>query len=170
MYDNLRNRLDFDDLLFESRNKDYGAYKLRKRYNSVLIASIAFASLFVSSAVILPFVINPHSDKILGGGLNYVQVSMENFDPPEEQIFVPPAPPPPDASQVQEIVKYIPPVVVDSVLPLETTLAANDQILSQSTRDKIIAGGTGTGEDLLSGVGSVSDVPFFLVEVMPAFK
>ena len=48
MYDNLRKKIDFDDLLFESRNKDYGAYQLRKRYNSVVIAGIILASILVS--------------------------------------------------------------------------------------------------------------------------
>jgi protein TonB len=61
MFDNLRDTLEFDDLLFETRNRDYGAYQLRKRYNSVMVAGIIIASLLVSAAVILPFVITPRS-------------------------------------------------------------------------------------------------------------
>ena len=49
MFDNLRDRLDFDDLLFETRNRDYGAYQLRKRYNSVVIAGIILAYITVSA-------------------------------------------------------------------------------------------------------------------------
>jgi protein TonB len=171
MYDNLRNVLDFDDLLFESRNKDYGAYKLRKRYNSVLGFCIIAASLLVSSAIVLPFVINPESDEIHGRRVNYVHVNMQSFEPPVDQIHVPPAPPPPNPVKVQEIVKYVPPVVVDTLLPFETTLATPDQILSQTTTDALISGGTGTGDNLISGYdGMGSDEPFFLVEVMPAFR
>ena len=171
MDDNLKEVPDFDDLLFEMRNKDYGAYQLRKRYNSVVIAGIILASLMVSSAVILPFILTPHSDHVLSGGIRYVQVQMENLEPPTEEIIVPPAPPPPEAARIQEIVKYIPPVVVDSVLPLETSQATTDEFLAQSSSDKIEVKGTGTGEDLLSGQdGTETDEPFFLVEVMPAFK
>jgi len=171
MYDNLRNVLDFDDLLFESRNMDYGAYQLRKRYNSVLVVCILIASVLVSSVIVLPFVINPRSDKIYGKRINYVQVSMESFDPPVDQIFIPPAPPPPNHVKVQEIIKYVPPVVVDTVLPLEPEMATADQILTQTTADDAMSGGTGSGDDLLSGQGGMgSDEPFFLVEVMPAFK
>jgi hypothetical protein len=36
---------DLDDLLFESRNKEYGAYQLRKKYNSVVIGGIIISSL-----------------------------------------------------------------------------------------------------------------------------
>ena len=171
MYDNLRNVLDFDDLLFEKRNKDYGAYQLRKRYNSVLIAGIILASLLVSSAVVLPFILTPHSDHILSGGISYVRVQMENLEPPDDKIIVPPAPLPPPAAPIQEVVKYIPPVVVDTVLPLETSQVTTDQILAQSLSDQIEAKGTGTGEDLLSGQdGTETDEPFFMVEVMPSFK
>ncbi len=171
MFDNLRDVLDFDDLLFEKRNRDYGAYMLRKKYNSVIVASIAAAILIVSSAVILPFVLKPDSDHVLAGGGSFIQVSMENFEPPPEQIIVPPAPPPPQASKAQEIVKYVPPVVVDSVSPLELALPTNDQLENQSNNDQIQVVGTGSGDELLSGDGGVtSDEPFFLVEVMPSFK
>jgi protein TonB len=171
MFDNLRDVLDFNDLLFEKRNREYGAFMLRKRYNSVVFASIIIAVLMVGSVVILPFVLTPHSDHVLAGGLSYVQVNMENFEPPTEQIFVPPAPPPPEASPVQEAIKYTPPVVVDSVPPLETSLSTTDQVLSQGFSDQIQVTGTGSGEELLTGDGGViTDEPFLLVEVMPSFK
>jgi len=171
MYDNLRNVLDFDDLLFESRNKEYGAYQLRKKYNSVLIVGIILATFIVSLAVVLPFIFTPHSNHVLSGGISYVQVQMQNLKPPPDEIIVPPAPPPPEASKIQEIVKYVPPVVVDTVLPLEPSLVTTDQILAQSENDQIVSGSNGTGEDLLSGQeGIATDEPFIMVEVMPSFK
>jgi periplasmic protein TonB len=171
MYDNLRKVMDFDDLLFESRNKDYGAYQLRKRYNAVVIAGILMASIAISIAVVLPFILTSNNERIVRGGTNYVRVDMENLEPPPEEIIVPPAPPPPEAAHIQEIAKYVPPVVVDSVLPLETTLPTTDQILSQSEGDQIEVNGTGTGDDLLSGQeGTETDEPFLFVEVMPSFK
>jgi periplasmic protein TonB len=171
MFDNLRDTLDFDDLLFETRNRDYGAYQLRKRYNSVMVAGIILGSLMVAAAVILPFVISPHSDKVLTGGISYVQVQMENLDPPVDEIVVPPPPPPSEAARMQEIVKYVPPVVVDSVLPLEESQTTTDDILAQPTTENIEAGGSGTGNDLLSGQeGIETNEAFFIVEVMPSFK
>ncbi len=171
MYDNLRNMLDIDDLLFESRNKDYGAYQLRKKYNSVVLAGIIIASLIVSSAVVLPFVITPHSEKVLAGRSNFVSVQMEKLEPPVDEIIVPPAPPPPEAASLQEIVKYVPPVVVDSLPLLETKQVTTDQILSQSITDQVEITGSGTGDNLLTGQDGIdTDEPFFLVEVMPSFK
>ena len=171
MYNNLRKVLDFDDLLFETRNKDYGAHQLRKRYNSVVIAGIILATVLVSSAIVLPFILTTQSDRVLTGRVSYISVQMENLEPPIDEIIVPPAPPPPEAAQIQEIVKYVPPVVVDTILPLEAQQITADEALSQSTSEQVEANGTGTGEDLLSGQdGTETDEPFFLVEVMPSFK
>ena len=171
MFDNLRDTLDFDDLLFEKRNRDYGAYQLRKKYNSVMVAGIIVGCLIVSAIVVLPFIINPRSDKVLSGGISYVQVRMDNLDPPVDEIVVPPPPPPREVARIQEIVKYIPPVVVDSIIPLENAQTTTDDILAQATTDNIESGATGTGNDLLSGQPGVeTDDAFFIVEVMPSFK
>ena len=171
MYDNLRNTLDFDDLLFDTRNKEYGAFQLRKKYNSVVIAGIILASLIVSSLIILPFVFTSQNDRILRGGNNYVQVQMQSFEPPPDEIYVPPAPPPPENVSVQEIVKYIPPVVVDTVLTFEPTLPTSDELMAQTQTEVTEIKGTGIGEDLFPGEnGTGIDEPFIQVEIMPLFK
>jgi periplasmic protein TonB len=171
MFDNLRNVLDFDDLLFESRNKDYGAYQLRKKYNAVVVIGIVLATLLVALTVILPFVITPKTDNVLSGSRGYTQVQMENLEPPREEIYVPPSPPPPQALHVEEIVKYVPPEVVDSVPLLEKSTLSTDEYINQTTDERIDETGRGNGENLNAGQeGTASDEPFFLVEVMPSFK
>jgi protein TonB len=170
MFDNLRHKLDFDDLLFAARNKDYGAYQLRKQYNSVVVTGIILATLLLGSAVILPFILNPRADRVLSGGAGFVQVQLENFEPPVEQIMIPPAPPPPEA-HMQETVKYVPPVVVDTVTPLETSLPTSDQLMLQTTDEQPQLTGIGSGDDMNSGAGGDNDgEAFFVVEVMPLFK
>ena len=170
MFDNLRDTLDFDDLLFNDRNRDYGAYQLRKRYNSVVVAGISLAILLVSAVVVIPFISFPHKDKVLNGGISIVRVQMENFEAPIDRIVVPP-PPPPEEAKMQEIVKYVPPVVVDTVLPVEKSQTTTDDVLAQSENNSAGPGSNGTGDDLLSGQdGSETDEPFFLVEIMPSFK
>lgn len=162
---------DFDDLVFENRNREYGAYQLRKKYNRVLLGGIIMAIIIAASAIILPHVINPGKDKVISGGLGYYPVQMENLEPPVEQIYVPPAPPPPETAKAQEIVRYVPPVVVDSVPDSrETTLTTDEAMAAEGTEDLEITG-TGNGEDLLgSPDGTETDEPFFLVEVMPSFR
>jgi protein TonB len=162
---------DFDDLVFEHRNRDYGAYQLRKRYNRALFTGTIVASLIALLAVLVPFLARPSSEKIISGGNGYVQVRMENLQPPPEEIYVPPAPPPPDASKVPESVEYVAPVVVDTVLSIERTLVSTDEALASNESKIIDATGSGFGDDLLSGTdGTGSEEPLFIVEVMPKFK
>jgi periplasmic protein TonB len=171
MYDNLRNILDIDELLFETRNKDYGAYQLRKRYNSVVITGIIMSSILTTLAVVIPFILTSQNEHLLSGGGNYIQVHMENLAPPPEEVFVPPAPPPPKTAHIQEIVEYVPPVVVDSLPPLEKQMATTDEFLAQPSNDNAEAKSNGPGDDFLAGnEGSETNAPFLLVEVMPAFK
>ena len=171
MFDNLRNVLDLDDLIFEKRNRDYGAFQLRKRYKGVVAAGIIVASILGSLVVILPFVLAPHSEKMLSGDIAYYPVQMERLEPPIDRIIVPPAPPPPGSVHVQEVVKYVPPVVVDSIIAEEKKIVTTDEILAQTTVEESVIDGFGSGDDLSSGQdGIATDDPFFLVEVMPSFK
>ena len=162
---------DFNDLLFENRNKEYGAYQLRKRYPRVLLAGIIVSTLIGSSVVILPFLIRPSDERIMNAGSRFVQVSMDNLKPPEEEIYVPPVPPPPESGKIHEIIKYVAPEVVDTTINLPNTIAATDEILAQSGDSPADTPGIGAGDELLSGTGTDdSEVPFFIVETLPTFK
>jgi protein TonB len=142
----------FDDILFESRNKEYGAYQLRKKYNRVLL-------------------LHPPSDRILSGGSRYVQMQMDALETPEDKIIVPPAPKPPQSEKLQDIVKYVPPEVVDTVPPVSKTQITADEALAHSGDSETDLKSVGYGDELISGEGGPSsDEPFFLVEVMPSFR
>jgi protein TonB len=162
---------DFDDLIFATRNKEYGAYQLRKKYNSVVIAGILIASLIGCSVVIIPFLIRPDDERVLGGGNRYVQVQMDNLEPPDEAIYVPPAPPPPQSTRPEESMKYVPPVILDTVFTTERTTPSTDEFLAQTEIKDTESFGNGTGGDMLTGGdGSEVEEPFFIVEVMPTFR
>jgi protein TonB len=162
---------DFDDLVFEHRNREYGAYQLRKRYNRVLLTGTVVTLLLAITAVMIPFLSRPSSEKIISGGNGYYQVRMENLQPPEEKIYVPPSPPPPEAEKIQETVEYVPPVVVDTVMPVEKTQISTDEALASNDSEIIDATGSGFGNDLLpGGNGTGEEEPLFIVETMPTFK
>jgi periplasmic protein TonB len=168
-----RNRLDFDDLIFENRNKDYGAYLIRRRYNSTVVISIVLASFIVSAFIVIPYI------HIIGKGSNYgqqmrvrfVEIKMDKMEPPREDIIIPPAPPPPPPN-AQPNIRYVAPVVVDTLLPNEKPLpSVADVLASNSNEEQLTVSGTGKNDDLLTGQeGDKSDEPFFFVEVKPTFR
>ena len=176
MFNRLKDIMDFDELIFENRNKDYGAFQLRKKYKRTVIAGTIISSLFVIIVITLPFALSlrPENERVVG--MSYYSVGMEGLEPPPDDMFYipPPPPPPPQGSTlVQEAVRYVPPVVIDSVLPIEEKMATTDEVLMQTTVDNFVIGGTGSGDGDIysSGIGGIeSDDPFFFVEVMPSFR
>lgn len=161
----------FDDLLFESRNKEYGAYQLRKKYNSVLLAGILISLFIGCSAVIIPFMAEPKRDRIIAGGGRIIQVEMEVLEPPKEEIYVPPAPPPPESAPYQDVARYVPPLVVDTIIPVENATVSTDEFLAHSGDNQPEVQGNGIGDELLTGEGGTAEgEAFLLVEVMPSFK
>jgi hypothetical protein len=55
MSDKLPEIKNFDDLVFEFRNRDYGAYQIRKKYLSALLTGLLISLLIGCSVVIIPF-------------------------------------------------------------------------------------------------------------------
>lgn len=79
---------NFDELVFQNRNKDYGAYFLRKEYPKVMIISMVI-SIFCSCCIVLiPFFV--HKSKIYRDGnpteLKYVSLTAEHLDFPQKKL------------------------------------------------------------------------------------
>jgi periplasmic protein TonB len=167
------NKLEFDDIVFENRNKDYGAYPIRKNYNTNIIISIVLASVIVIASVIIPYLDyigkNRRAGKVIR--LRYVEMKMDKMEPPKEDIYIPPAPAPPPPNTLANI-RYVAPVVVDSVQFVEKQQPTVDDVqASNPNSDQKVVSGSGNSDDLLTGQdGEKSDEPYVIVEVPPTFK
>jgi len=115
----------FNELVFLFRNKEYGAYYLRKIYNrSITIASI-IAFLAMTLAIGIPFLLAKIEEgkKVIE---NTVVAEMTDMKAPEE--LPPPPPPPPPPEQIIQQAKYVAPEVVDTVVKEEEKLASVDEV------------------------------------------
>jgi protein TonB len=106
----------FDDIVFESRNKEYGAYRLRKKYNRNVLIAMLIGTIIVGTAIIAPYLKASADVNRAKRAERQVEIKMENLDQPQEKVEPPPPPPPPPADAVQPA-KYVAPVVVDSIKP-----------------------------------------------------
>src|SRR5674476_885697 len=77
---------DFDDIIFRDRNKEYGAYDLRKRYNSIMSISLVVGLSFSISLVLVPFFASYPVEPQL---VDRIDIST-SFDP---TLLEPPIPP-----------------------------------------------------------------------------
>ncbi|NMC40675.1 MAG: energy transducer TonB [Bacteroidales bacterium] len=166
--------LSFNDIVFEDRNTEYGAYVLRKKYNFHLTVATLSAVILVGLSVIIPYlkILNKTYTIGYGSGRKVVSLNMEEIPPPPEQIYVPPVmtPPPPEAKQTE--MKYVAPVIVDSVPDKNLLLPPAEEVkFTEETNTDNISSYAGTGEDELFGeTGSGNAYDYFIIEVPPKFR
>lgn len=101
---------DVLDIIFEGRNKEYGAYDLRKSYQKrityALIVTFAVCILFFIGSILA------NSGKQKAGPMLVQDVTLENLKQEEKKPEVPPIPPPKQEPPKVEMAKFTPPKIV----------------------------------------------------------
>jgi periplasmic protein TonB len=69
--------MNIDDLLFRNRNKDYGAYDLRKRYKKILAKSLLISTSLVAMVVLIIFLMDIKKQMVDELTLNTHIIAME---------------------------------------------------------------------------------------------
>jgi periplasmic protein TonB len=106
-------KASFLDILFEGRNKDYGAYELRSKYGKRLMQA-----LIITAAMGLLFLLASFLSDKLGdrkkGEVKIQEVTLEEVNLEEKKNEPPPPPPPPKPPEPPkvEMAKFTPPKVV----------------------------------------------------------
>ncbi len=156
----------FDDIVFEDRNKEYGAYKLRKKYSRNVLIALAVGIVVLSTAVITPYL----NAKALEGrnkrAERQVEIKMENLDTPNEVAPPPPPPPPPPADVVQQQ-RYVPPVVVDTIKPEEVKQFMTADQAQVEVKNEEVVEAPEVKEEVKEA--EPEPEPFVVVEEMPMF-
>ena len=122
----------FDEIVFVGRNKEYGAYYLRKRYNRSILIAFLFGFVIVTSAVITPLVYSYYNkNKLKNALVKTISAELENVNTDEPP---PPPPPPPPPAAIEQQIKFTAPEIVDSV-DKDVVIATVDDIASAITND-----------------------------------
>lgn len=103
---------DILDIIFEGRNKAYGAYDLRKSYNGrltrALLYTAALALLIFLGTVFASVFKKKDSDRLVVRDTQLAEIKKDAPPPPPPPPPPPKAPPPPEINQV----KFTPPKIV----------------------------------------------------------
>ncbi|MGF7078273.1 energy transducer TonB [Mucilaginibacter sp. UYCu711] len=166
------------ELVFEKRNKEYGAYYIRQHYADTLVKAmlIAFATMITAIAVTGVLIrVKPITER-------YIPVDLEKVfqlpppakvEPPKPKIEQPKAEAPKPSAPIK-MVQSFPPVVTENapdidlpkiddhaaVGPVTVKNGADGQNADQGTADK---GGTGLGV----GTAESPDKEVLIAEIMP---
>ncbi len=104
---------DFLDILFEGRNKEYGAYELRKNYDKRLRTAL----LITAGTALLIFVVVIVGRSVGAADKNKVKVqdvTLADIKQEQPEKIEPPPPPPPKQEPPKiEIQKFTPPKIVE---------------------------------------------------------
>ena len=103
-----------DEIVFENRNKAYGAYDLRTSYRSMLTKAFILGTVLFCVAAITPFVIMKIK-QMQAKETTEVNANLIDILPEQEQIIEqpkdepPPPPPPPKEEPKQEVIQNVVP-------------------------------------------------------------
>jgi protein TonB len=157
---------DFDEIVFKTRNKEYGAYSLRKRYNRILLLAFIIGMVVLFTAIITPY-LRATVLQIKGAKEERQVIAvMENLEQPDELKVEPPPPPPPTETQQQ--LKYVAPEVVDSVAPEEEVQIMTMDETVETIEDEEVVEVVETVQEEVEEYKPPDEV-FIIVEEMPEF-
>ncbi|MEC5394869.1 energy transducer TonB [Bergeyella sp. RCAD1439] len=100
------NHLTLDEIVFENRNKEYGAYDLRRSYPKILTKSMMIGTMLFLLLVVTPFIVmtikKMNAEAKTEVDANLVEIIQDDVivEQPEEEL--PPPPPPPKEEPVQQ--------------------------------------------------------------------
>jgi protein TonB len=159
-----------NELVFEDRNKAYGAYYLRKNHNRTVSLALLITGLSFMLAVSAPAIIDWIKHKTDEPEVPILDTQVELTPPPPIDKTEPPPPPPPPPP-VMQTVAFTPPVVTDEPIEEEKVIQEEETPqISTVTQE-------GSGEEVIdipqdagpAVVESVTEEPVLFVEQMPEF-
>ncbi|PWU02626.1 MAG: hypothetical protein C5B52_05265 [Bacteroidetes bacterium] len=133
-------KADVLDIIFENRNKKYGAYDLRKHYQRYVLRSICISAGLVT---IILFFITRNVKHNIPGGIEIPPIAL--IDPPVNKID-----PIPEASKAPRqpikavaVVGYIVPQIVNAIAPIDPPMPEMDDIGEKQISNVNSPGGSG---------------------------
>lgn len=119
---------NMDDLVFEERNKSYGAYVLRKDFGKHIIFGVVIALSVAAFALGFPFILEMLSPKEEEVVAPKAKISIADLAPPPPIQDTPPPPqvrlPPPP----KDVIKFLPPKVTEKDVPEEEEMPTIDEV------------------------------------------
>jgi periplasmic protein TonB len=157
-----------NEVVFEGRNKEYGAYIIRKKYQKAIILALCIAAgsmvVGISIPLLLKFLNLKKQEEVVN-----VKVNLTAPPPVDPHLPPPPPPPPPPPKPLINQLKVTPPVIAK--INVDTTIATVKQIqvtnagtTNQKGKDTIIA-------PIVSSnvIGDDANKVFTIVQQKPAF-
>ena len=166
---------NLDDLIFENRNKEYGAYYLRQIYHKHIVKSVITAFIFFVLFVSSPLIYNYIKGKVDDANKVKVVEYTTLAEPPPIDKNQPPPPPVEPPPPLKSTVKFTPPIIKPDEEVTEEPPPAVEELKEADPGTKTVEGNSnGVDASLLEGNGkeAIDEGPppiLTIVEKMPVF-
>jgi protein TonB len=129
-----------NEIVFEGRNKEYGAYYVRKKYQRVILISLAISIASLVIGISVPLILKVLNLKKNDEVVN-IHVDLKAPPPPDKNTPPPPPPPPPPPKPIVNELKVTPPVIakinvdtnIATVKAVQTTNAGAQNVKGKDT-------------------------------------
>jgi periplasmic protein TonB len=159
-----------DEIVFEHRNKTYGAYILRKLYNKHMTRALILAVIILLAGLAYPLASSYYAQKRSKYIEKAAGAEFIDMDKPKEEAPPPPPPPPPPPAALEQKVKFVAPVVTTEEV-VEDADIFNQDDLSKTTNVAVeIQEEVAPVENKVEVIEVEESKPVFtIVEEMPSF-
>lgn len=166
---------DILDLIFDDRNKEYGAYELRKTYHTRVTKSLVFTGVFITLIFTGVVLANKLTPKETAGLFIHDEVTITNFTPEEKKpdpLPVPPKKPEPAPVRTEQLTQIK--LVNTDVDPLPTQEDLSKAIIDVTKHDGvddkgIVPQNLDEGKDILEIKPPSEPIIFTRVEIDAKF-
>ncbi|SOD93467.1 energy transducer TonB [Spirosoma fluviale] len=173
--------LTYDDIIFQARNRAYGAFDLRSQYRPTLSRALGLGVGLFLSALAAPTLYArfwPHESITANQSMSEVTLTKLAEPPAEKPIVIPPA----ETAPAVNTVRNLPPVVMPEADVVEETLPPTTEELKDATSGTQTAEGTGDIDVIAAPEASAptvtekaieaapkTEAPFLVVEQQPEY-
>ncbi len=158
-----------NEIVFEGRNKEYGAYLVRRKYQKFILISLGIATGAMVLGISVPLILKILNVKKAADVVN-VKVNLTAPPPINPHAPPPPPPPPPPPKPLIKELKVTPPVIAK--VNVDTTIATVKQVqqtnvgaVNQKGKDTMIIQPIAAP----STIGDDVDKIFTIVQQQPKF-
>jgi protein TonB len=160
-----------NDIVFEGRNQEYGAYAIRRKYNWTVTIVLGCMIGVLVAGMGIKFLLGLKGTEVEKEQI--LDMTAIDLTPPPADKNEPPPPPPPPPPPVLETVKFVPPVIKDDAVetdpppPQDKLVETNVSTITQEgDGDAVVVPSDGKGDGVIEE--KVVE-PFLIVEEMPEF-
>ncbi|ADB39528.1 energy transducer TonB [Spirosoma linguale] len=173
--------LTYDDIIFQARNRAYGAFDLRNRYRPTLSRALGLGVGLFLGALAAPTLYArfwPHEQINANQSMTEVTLTKLVEPPVEKPVVIPPA----ETAPAVNTVRNLPPVVMPEADVVEETLPPTTDQLQDATSGTETAQGTGDIDIIAAPEASTptvvekaveaetkTEAPFLTVEQQPEY-